>query len=46
MKFKTWEDAEIEFYKLEDCLSDDPDKEQARVERWIEDNNHVIEENK
>lgn len=44
MKFKTYDEAEEKFYETNDCVSDDSDKEQARVERWLEDNSHEVEE--
>ena len=45
--FSSWEDAETEFYKTHDCMSDDSDKEEARVERWIDEMGYeVIEEEK
>lgn len=40
--FATWRDAEDAFYESHDCLSDDSDKEQARVERWVESEGHVV----
>jgi hypothetical protein len=39
----TIEEAEELFYQENDCISDDVDSEQARIERWIEDNNIIIE---
>jgi hypothetical protein len=44
MIFKLFKDAEDEFYKKHDCLSDDSDKEEARVMEWLESNGHVVEE--
>ena len=32
----TYEEAEDLYYKNHDCLSDDSDLEQARIERWCE----------
>lgn len=40
--FNTWADAEKIFDKEMGCLSDDVEKEEARLERWIEDNNHEV----
>lgn len=45
MTFKTHEEAEKYFYEHFDCLSDDVDKEEARIMNWIESNNITIEEN-
>jgi 5-bromo-4-chloroindolyl phosphate hydrolysis protein len=42
--FPSIEAAEDYFYKHFDCLSDDTDKEWARVERWISDNEIEIAE--
>lgn len=42
--FKSWEEAEEAFYKVNDCISDDSDKEGARVERWVEDCGHKVHE--
>jgi hypothetical protein len=39
----TQEEADELFYQEHDCISDDVDSEQARIERWIEDNNIIIE---
>jgi len=36
-KVMTAEEAEDLFYKTHDCLSDDVDKEMARIERWCEE---------
>jgi hypothetical protein len=36
------EQADKLFYETHDCLSDDPDKENARIDRWIGDNNIKI----
>lgn len=44
MIFKTWEEAEEDFYTHNDCISDDVDTESARIERWVEDCGHKIEE--
>jgi len=44
MIFNSWESAEEEFYKHNDCLSDDSDSEGARVERWIENCGHEVHE--
>ena len=38
----TIEEAEELFYQENDCISDDVDAEQARIDRWIEDNNIEI----
>lgn len=38
----TQEEADELFYKSHDCISDDVDKEQARIDSWIEDNNIII----
>jgi hypothetical protein len=38
----TQEQADELFYKSHDCISDDPDKEHARIDRWVEDNNIKI----
>ena len=45
MTFKNWEEAEVYFYEHFGCESDDSDKENARVERWIEINGHKIKNN-
>lgn len=34
--FDSWEQASEEYYKSHDCMSDDVDKEDAAIERWIE----------
>lgn len=44
MIFKTFKEAEDEFYKHHDCLSDDSDKEETRVMEWLESNSYVVEE--
>lgn len=44
MVFKTWKDAENEFYKTNDCLSDDSDKEQDRIMVWLEEFGHEVGE--
>ena len=38
----TQEEADELFYKENDCLSDDPDKENSRIDQWIEDNDILI----
>lgn len=38
----TAEDAEAEYYKTHQCLSDDVDAEMARIERWCNDNDIVV----
>lgn len=40
--FNSLEEAETEFYKTHDPLSDDPDEENARVDRWVEDSGITI----
>lgn len=42
--FKSWEEAEDAFYKLNDCISDDADKEGYRIENWVEGCGHVVDE--
>jgi len=42
--FNTLEDAHDYFIETEGCESDDVDKEEARFERWLEDNNIKIRE--
>lgn len=42
MTFDTWSDAEDAYYAHHQCDSDDADKEQARVERWVESEGHVV----
>ncbi len=42
MIFDSWDEAEAKFYTTHDCLSDDAEREQARVERWVESNGHVV----
>lgn len=44
MTFGSIEEAEEYFYKHFSCNSDDPDSEHDRVDRWIEDNEIIIEE--
>lgn len=41
----TFKEASAKFYEKFDCLSDDADKEEARIERWIEANGIIILEN-
>jgi len=38
----TSDEAEELFYQAHDCLSDDVDKEWARIERWCNENNIEI----
>ena len=33
MIFNSWKEAEEKFYETNDCISDDSDKEQARIEQ-------------
>lgn len=40
--FKTLKEAEEYFYKSFDCMSDDPDKENARIDEWIESNEITV----
>ncbi len=40
----TWEDAEDKYYETHDCNSDERDAEVARIERWVEDNGHKVNE--
>ena len=42
MTFDTFEEARDEFHRQFGCDSDDPDIEDAKVERWIEDHGHKI----
>lgn len=42
--FDTWQEYEDWFYSFNDCLSDDVDQEQGRLERFAEDNDVVIKE--
>jgi hypothetical protein len=44
MIFNSWEEAEEKFYKTNDCLSDDSDKEGARIEAWVEGCGHHVTE--
>ena len=41
-EFKSVEEMEAEYYKTHDCLSDDSDEENARIERWVDDNNYTL----
>lgn len=41
-KVMTVEEAEDLYYSKNDCISDDADAEQGRIERWCEQNNIVI----
>ena len=38
----TQEEADELFYQEHDCISDDVDSEQARIDEWIDDNNIII----
>jgi len=38
----TVEDAEAAYYKTHDCLSDDVDAEQARMEKWFSQMDIVV----
>jgi len=42
--FKTWKEAQEEYYKHYDCLSDDSDKENHRIEVWMELFGHELRE--
>lgn len=44
MNFKSWKDAEAEFYKSHVALTDDSDSEETRIMNWIEDNEHEVDE--
>jgi hypothetical protein len=38
----TQEEADELYYKENDCISDDVDAEQSRIDQWIEDNDIEI----
>lgn len=38
----TLEDLEKKFYETHDCLSDDSDKEDARIDRWAEEMEYEV----
>jgi len=42
--FETWTEATTAYYKTHDCMSDDSDKENTKVERWIEDMGYIVNE--
>lgn len=42
--FLTFKEAEAEFYKTHDVLSDDSDKEEARVIDWLTSNGYDVAE--
>lgn len=42
--FDTWEDAEFAYYEENQCNSDDPDKEEGAIIRWLENNNFSVNE--
>jgi len=42
MVFDNWEQAQDYYYKHHQCDSDDVEKEQALIERWIESEGHTI----
>lgn len=44
MIFKSWEEAEKLFDDEMGCISDDVDKEEARLMRWMESSGHEVEE--
>jgi hypothetical protein len=44
MTFSSYDEAEEYFYEHFGCNSDDVDVESERVERWINDNDIIIDE--
>ena len=42
MTFDTWEQAQDAYYAHHQCDSDDVEKEEARIIRWIEEEGHTI----
>jgi len=43
--FDTEKEAEVYYYKNNDCMSDDVDDEEYRFVTWCEDNKVIIKEN-
>lgn len=40
--FKTFQEAQEAYYKTHDCISDDWEKEENAILRWIETNGYSI----
>lgn len=42
--FGSWEEASEAYYKYNQCNSDNPDKEEAAIMRWLDDMEYTVKE--